>query len=168
MVYFFTGYPLSGKSTYARKWAEYKDLAYFSSGDFARANGMDESEESVLEQDFSLSLNEKINSRVVALIGFGDCVIDGWPRTVDQAMIADSMGVEYRLLFFVVNPLVALERMEKRGRSQDDRPIMEARTEAMIKLQMKLRMTIRRMYTIHGGENTGGNPLWLKEQLANS
>jgi len=162
MIYLFTGYPLSGKSTFAKRWATYKDCGYFSSGRYAREHGMGE-----VQGDLSLAMNSRINTRVLKLVDiFDELVIDGWPRSVEQALLMDSVGKKYTTLFFTVNPLIARQRMLDRNREDDFIEEVENRTKAMVLLHTKLKDIMgHHIVTISGDTTTEEHVSWLEEFL---
>lgn len=122
LCYFFSGMPLSGKSTIARRLAAEEGLAYFSTGEFARSLGMG-MESSIRTRDLSEQYDNKIIEEVVTRCSAGGQVIDGFPRSIEQFEILRSAfrRDQYRLYFVVANPLIIFDRMAKR-RAHEDRP----------------------------------------------
>ena len=122
ICYFFTGMPLSGKSTIACRLAAEENLVYFSTGEFARSLGMG-LEPSIRTRDLSEEHDNEIIKEVMTRCSAGGQVIDGFPRSVEQFEILRSAFRRelYKLYFVVANPLVVYDRMATR-RAREGRP----------------------------------------------
>ena len=83
MKIFIVGYPLSGKSTIGKEIAKRLNCEYLSTGAYARSLGMT-LEASIKEKDFSEEFNDAIEAKVWEILQNKDCVIDGYPRSVEQ------------------------------------------------------------------------------------
>jgi adenylate kinase len=120
MYYFFTGMPLAGKSTIARRLAAEEGLPYLSTGDLARSLGMG-AEDSIRTRDLSEVHDAAIVARVLEECRKGPCVIDGFPRSVEQyRALRDAQSDDRcrRVVFVTANPLTIFDRMSRRRESE--------------------------------------------------
>jgi len=166
MIYCFTGYPLSGKSTWAKNFALSHDFGFFSTGDYARIQGMKTDEKSIIKRDLSLDLNDRINTEVLRRIDHNmDYVIDGWPRSEEQALLLESTGVVYKTIFIALDPMAIMVRMEKRSRPGDEVEQIHGRMLAMIEFHSKLVDMEHDLLYVDGRELEAGGISWLEQQL---
>lgn len=116
MNYFFTGYPLSGKSTLAKALAGATGRGYMSTGDLARSLGMG-LEPSIATHDLSIVHNAEI---VAAAIGasLAGKVVDGFPRSIEQVGALRGAELEFMVIFVVENPVEIYERISERARKE--------------------------------------------------
>jgi len=133
MIYFFTGMPLSGKSTIARRLAAEEDLRYLSTGEYARSLGMG-MEDSIRTRDLSDRFDAQIIERVIKECSSDNVIIDGFPRSIEQInVIMENISLDYVIYFVTANPLVIFDRMESRstieGRPEDNYDIVASRIE---------------------------------------
>lgn len=137
------GAPGSGKGTQATRLAEHFGLTHISSGDLLRQHVTDgtalgrEVQQFVRRGDLvpdSLIL-DVLRKPVVAASQSGGYVLDGFPRTVEQAQIAyavaKDLGVEAQVAVHLAVPREELvRRLLARGRGTDDtEDVIEHRLE---------------------------------------
>lgn len=115
MVYFISGFPVSGKSTIAKALASEIGYEYFSTGDYARSLGMGV-EASIVEKDLSDTFNQTINNKVI-----NECmkniVIDGFPRSLEQFYLIKNIK-KFKIIFIVANPLIIFDRVKLRHKQE--------------------------------------------------
>jgi len=155
MVIFMVGSPLSGKSTIGKQIAKELNLDYFSTGDFAKGLGMDYREKSIKEEDISKEFDDKIIDEVVRLSSTcEDVIIDGFPRSEKQILIANGLGNHCVVIYLYLDPKVIAERASTRQREGDNREdYVIGRINSSIRLKMKLQSVYARdlvVYTIKG------------------
>jgi adenylate kinase family enzyme len=132
------GVACSGKTTLAREVAERLGWVYFSTGDFARSLGVDMREKSIGDRDLSEVLNDQINEKVVGILGDKRCcVLDGFPRSLEQARLLRETGSV--IVFMTVSPYEMVVRATRRSRTGDDIGTITRRHQAAIQLLMDLR-----------------------------
>jgi len=140
MKVFITGYPLSGKSTLGKKIAQRLNCQYLGTGAYARSLGMT-LEDSIKEKDFSEEFNDAIEAKVWEVLQNQDCVIDGYPRSVDQITKILSLQ-DKRVIYCYANPVVIADRLKQRaltdGRVEDTDEIVAGRIRASIELKKEL------------------------------
>lgn len=138
MILCFTGQPLSGKTSVARRVADDYGWKLFSAGEYARQLGMDKYEPSIKEKGISLEMNDAINARVKELASEEEnLVLDGYPRSVEQALLLQSLSHELVVFFFFVNPILFERRLKERGREGDG---LSARDRSLAALEMYERL----------------------------
>ena len=147
------GAPGAGKGTQAELIAERFDITHISSGDLLRKH-VDEgtaigraAKEYLSRGDLvpDAIVMDMLRKPVVAASESGGYVLDGFPRTVDQAKAAyetaASLGVAVEVAIFLeVQASELTRRLLARGRGQDDRPeviehrlqVFEAKTRPML------------------------------------
>jgi adenylate kinase family enzyme len=173
MIICITGEPLSGKSTFARKLAVHLEDRYvlWSSGDYARQKGMQADEASIACSDLSLKLNDEINRYATTMLHeFDDVIIEGWPRSLEQAMVLDSTRQDYLVAFVFTDLPMQLERMCKRGREGDTLETVLQRSKAALRFhgQLVSHLPVRKLvpFTARGLEmNTVGSIECLESYL---
>lgn len=144
------GAPGAGKGTQARRLAERFNIAHISSGDLLRHHVK---EQTSIGQTIKAYVNsgdlvpdavvmDMLRKPVVAAVESGGYVLDGFPRTVDQAKaafeVAAALGVEVQAAVHLDVPDDELiRRLLARGRGADD-------TEEVIshRLQVYREMTV--------------------------
>ena len=127
------GAPGSGKGTQATRLAEHFGLTHISSGDLLRKHVTDgtplgkEVQEYVTRGDLvpDTLLMDVLRKPVVAASKTGGYILDGFPRTVEQAEIAyavaKDLGVEAQVAVHLDVPRAELvRRLLARGRGSDD------------------------------------------------
>lgn len=147
------GAPGAGKGTQAELIAERFGITHISSGDLLRKH-VDEgtaigraAKEYLSRGDLvpDAVVMDMLRKPVIAASESGGYVLDGFPRTVDQAMAAyetaSSLGVAVEVAIFLdVQAAELTRRLLARGRGQDDRPeviehrltVFEASTRPML------------------------------------
>jgi adenylate kinase len=147
------GAPGSGKGTQAQLIAERFGITHISSGDLLRKHVEDgtaigrAAKEYLSRGDLvpDAVVMDMLRKPVVAASESGGYVLDGFPRTVDQAkaayQTASSLGVAVEVAIFLeVQPAELTRRLLARGRGRDDRPeviehrltVFEAKTRPML------------------------------------
>jgi adenylate kinase len=147
------GAPGAGKGTQAGLVAERFGIAHISSGDLLRKHVNDGTTIGRAAKQYlsrgdlvpDAIVMDMLRKPVVAASEAGGYVLDGFPRTVDQARaayeIASELGVAVEVAVFLEVPSSELtRRLLARGRGQDDRPeviehrlqVFEAKTRPML------------------------------------
>ena len=142
MRYVLLGPPGAGKGTQAKLLSEKLNIPHISTGDLFRANigeGTDLGKEAKQYMDAGKLVPTDVTARMVedrlrqddAQDGF---LLDGFPRTVEQAEILDKllkdMNTELEgVLNFKVSDDVVVERMLARGRDDDNEETIRTRME---------------------------------------
>jgi adenylate kinase len=147
------GAPGAGKGTQAGLVAERFGIAHISSGDLLRKHVDDGTTIGRAAKQYlsrgdlvpDAIVMDMLRKPVVAASEAGGYVLDGFPRTVDQARaayeIASELGVAVEVAVFLEVPSSELtRRLLARGRGQDDRPeviehrlqVFEAKTRPML------------------------------------
>jgi adenylate kinase len=147
------GAPGAGKGTQAELIAERFDITHISSGDLLRKHVNEgtaigrAAKEYLSRGDLvpDAIVMDMLRKPVVAASESGGYVLDGFPRTVDQAKAAyetaSSLGVAVEVAIFLeAQPSELTRRLLARGRGQDDRPeviehrlrVFEAKTRPML------------------------------------
>ena len=143
MILAFTGQPLSGKTTVAEELAKRKGYGFFSTGDYARFLGIQVVEPSIRRIGLSLKLNDAINDMVeYKCRQHSNIVLDGYPRSVEQVLLLQSLPSRLYVFFLFVNPVIAKSRMDDRGREDDDWAIINDRSEAAVRMCENLRRVV--------------------------
>lgn len=139
MIICITGQPLAGKSTFADELGRYLGWSVWSSGTYARELGMMPDEDSILAQDLSLSLNERINSHAIDLLtSCNNQIIEGWPRSIEQVMLLEKFRDDFIIIFVFINPVLQMQRMQGRGRKEDIQDVVVKRSEAALRFHNQL------------------------------
>jgi adenylate kinase len=150
------GAPGAGKGTQATRIAEHFHVAHISSGDLLREHVANETEigrkareymerGDLVPDDLVLTMLRKPVTEAAAAGGY---VLDGFPRTVEQAQaaypVAKDLGVAVQLaIHLAVDPASLIERLIARGEDSgraDDTPevirhrieVYEARTQPLL------------------------------------
>ncbi|HST67117.1 MAG TPA: adenylate kinase [Mycobacteriales bacterium] len=129
------GAPGAGKGTQAQLIAERFGITHISSGDLLRKHVEDGTTIGRAAKHYlsrgdlvpDAIVMDMLRKPVVAASESGGYVLDGFPRTVDQAKAAyetaSSLGVAVEVAIFLeVQPAELTRRLLARGRGQDDRP----------------------------------------------
>lgn len=127
----------SGKSTQGKLLAEYLDIPFISMGDIFRTIAQEDSEEGKrikqLQDSGQLIDDQTTIELIKKRLQMDDCsngfILDGFPRTLEQAKSAEDLGFE-KVLYFKLSEEEVLERLLKRGRVDD--------TEDSIKVRLGL------------------------------
>lgn len=170
MHYFFTGTPLAGKSTIARRLSTEEGLPYLSTGDFARSLGMGV-EESIRTRDLSEEHDAAIVARVLEECSKGPCVVDGFPRSVEQyrALCGAMPGLPRRVVFVTANPLVIFDRMVRRqeaeGRPEDTFDFVAGRLRRASEWRRELQAECPDMTLVRGDEVAVSESSTVREAL---
>lgn len=140
MKIFLVGYPLSGKTSIGKEIAKVKKCEYLGTGSYARSLGM-KFEPSIRSKDYSEKFNDAIEEKVWDTIRKGDCVIDGYPRSLDQITKLLSI-TDKRVIYCYANPIVIANRLKRRslaeGRAEDTDEIVADRIKASMELKKLL------------------------------
>ena len=147
------GAPGAGKGTQAELIAERFDVTHISSGDLLRTHVQENTtigrsaREYLTKGDLvpDAVVMDMLRKPVVAASQAGGYVLDGFPRTVDQAktayQTAQELGVAVEVAVYLEVPTAELtRRLLARGRGKDDTPeviehrlqVFEAKTRPML------------------------------------
>jgi adenylate kinase len=147
------GAPGAGKGTQADLIAEHFHIAHISSGDLLRKHVEENSTIGRAAKEYLAKgdlvpdsiVMDMLRKPVVAASQAGGYVLDGFPRTVEQAKaayeIASELGVAVEVAVYLEVPATELtRRLLARGRGKDDRPeviehrlqVFEAKTRPML------------------------------------
>lgn len=135
-----TGLPGAGKGTQAHLLAQFLELPHISTGDLFRQHIADRTELGQTAKTY-IDSGELVPSAItVAMVrdrlGANDVasgfILDGFPRTVDQAMaldelLSDTLGPLDAVLDFTVSEQTVLDRMLARGRADDTDDVIRTR-----------------------------------------
>lgn len=161
MKIFIVGYPLSGKSTIGKELAKRLRCPYLGTGAYARSLGMT-LERSIKEKDFSEEFNDAIESKVWEILQNKDCVIDGYPRSVEQIIKILSLQ-DKRVIYCYANPVIIADRLKQRalidGREEDTDDIVAGRVRASIALKKELEQYVQ-LETIDTGNECELDNFW--------
>lgn len=126
----------SGKSTQGKLLADYLNIPYISTGDIFRNIASVDTDEgrrikTILDSG-KLVDDETVVSLIKKRISESDCgsgfILDGYPRTLEQAQKAEDLNFE-RAIYFKIPKGVVLERLLKRGREDDTEELIKKRLE---------------------------------------
>lgn len=126
----------SGKSTQGQLLAEYLKIPFIATGDILREIAQFETEEGKKIKQILDSGNLVDDKTVVSLIrqriGKDDCkngfILDGYPRTLEQAKKVEDFNFD-KAFYFKVPKAIVVERLLKRGRSDDTEELIDKRLE---------------------------------------
>ncbi len=153
MVVCITGQPLSGKSYLAELMAHIFDYSRFSTGEYARSLGMKKDEESIKQNDISLELNDQINEAVLEQLEHGNVIIDGWPRSVEQALLLQNHREDFLIIYIFIGLKLMMDRMVKRKRFDDTLEMIEGRSRASLKYYYSLAEYMQEKLVVLSAEN---------------
>lgn len=127
----------SGKSTQGKLLAEYLKIPFISMGDIFRNIAQEASEEGKrikqIQESGQLIDDQTTIDLIKKRLQSSDCangfILDGFPRTLEQANSAEDLGFD-KVLYFKLSQQEVLERLLKRGRVDD--------TEDSIKVRLVL------------------------------
>lgn len=122
VIVIFIGPPGAGKGTQCRRLAEYLMIPHISTGDLLRENVRTNTSLGVLAKELidsgALVPDKLVWDMLLQRVTDNDCqrgfVLDGFPRTIDQAKLLDRYLSEYRLASAVVIRLVVNESSLRR------------------------------------------------------
>lgn len=126
----------SGKSTQGKLLAQFLNIPFIATGDIFREIANEDTDEG-RRIKHTLDLGNLVDDEtVVKLIGEriqrDDCkngfIIDGYPRTLEQAKAVEGLNFDKAIYFNVSKDLV-LERLLKRGREDDTEELIKKRLE---------------------------------------
>lgn len=126
----------SGKSTQGKLLSEYLKIPFISTGDIFREISTQDSDEGrrikqILDEG-KLVDNETVVSLIRRRLGRPDSqdgfILDGYPRTLEQAKKVEDLNFDKAIYLFVPEQLVA-ERLLKRGRGDDTEELIKKRLE---------------------------------------
>ena len=147
------GAPGAGKGTQAKLIAERFHIAHISSGDLLRTHVQENTTIGRAAREYLAKgdlvpdaiVMDMLRKPVVAASEAGGYVLDGFPRTVDQAKAAyetaQELGVAVEVAIYLEVPTAELtRRLLARGRGKDDTPeviehrleVFEAKTRPML------------------------------------
>lgn len=140
------GPPGSGKGTQTKLLSERLGFAYFSTGQLSREYAKQDTElgkriKGYIDNGIILPIdiiNEIFITKLESLADAKGIILDGYPRTIDQAQLLEQIMTKYQIkqldiLFLEVDKDNLLERMNKRAaverRADDDPAVMQKRFE---------------------------------------
>lgn len=126
----------SGKSTQGKFLAKYLKVPFISTGDILREMAKEDNDEGkrirhildegrLVDDETVISLIRKRVQRKDSRDGF---ILDGYPRTLEQAYKLDELNFD-KALYFKVSKEIVLERMLERGREDDTDKLIKKRLE---------------------------------------
>lgn len=130
-IYIFLGAPASGKGTQAEKLAKKLNIAHISTGDLLREEVKNETKLGLEAREYmnsgQLVPTELFERILVDRISQDDCkkgyILDGFPRTEEQAHMVDSLnakeGAKIKVIQLVVDEDKLIERMTARAQYQN-------------------------------------------------
>lgn len=140
----FIGGPGAGKGTQSGRIAEFFDLTHISSGDLLRKHVAEGTSLGQRVREFmdrgdlvpDQIVMDMLRKPVLAAAAAGGYILDGFPRTAEQAaaayLVASELGVEVQVAVHLrVDHDVLIDRLLARGRGADDndREVIEHRIE---------------------------------------
>lgn len=140
----FIGGPGAGKGTQSSRIAEFFDLTHISSGDLLRKHVAEGTSLGQRVREFmdrgdlvpDQIVMDMLRKPVLAAAAAGGYILDGFPRTAEQAaaayLVASELGVEVQVAVHLrVDHDVLIDRLLARGRGADDndREVIEHRIE---------------------------------------
>lgn len=140
----FIGGPGAGKGTQSSRMADFFGLTHLSSGDLLRKHIAEGTALGQRVKDFMARgdlvpdqiVMDMLRKPVLAASRTGGYILDGFPRTAEQAhaayLVASELGVEVQVAVHLrVEHAVLVERLMGRGRGADDndRHVIEHRIE---------------------------------------
>jgi len=140
----FIGGPGAGKGTQSARMANFFGLTHLSSGDLLRKHVAEGTALGQRVKEFmdrgdlvpDQIVMDMLRKPVLAASGTGGYILDGFPRTAEQAeaayLVASELGVEVQVAVHLrVDHEVLVERLRGRGRGadDDDRQVIEHRIE---------------------------------------
>ena len=146
------GAPGSGKGTQAERIAAHFGITHISSGDLLRQHVRDDTATGALVRSYveagdlvpDAVVMDMLRKPVEAATAAGGYVLDGFPRTVQQAevayAVASQLGAEVQVAIHLDVPTqVLVDRLLARGRGAEDaRDIIEHRLEVFAEKTMPL------------------------------
>lgn len=140
------GPPGSGKGTQTKLLSEKLGFAFFSTGELSREYAKQDTElgrkiKDLIDNGIILPIeiiNEIFVKKLESLADSPGIILDGYPRTIDQAQLLEEIMQKYEIknldiLFLEVNKENLLDRMNKRAaverRADDDPAVMQKRFE---------------------------------------
>ena len=132
------GAPGAGKGTQAKKLSDYFEWRHLSTGDLLRNEVKNETELGLLANEFMKKgdlVPDKIIINMISNILVNQnagIVLDGFPRTIDQARslshsLEDISKKIDKVLFLDVEESKIISRLTNRGRKDDDPKVIENR-----------------------------------------
>ncbi|MBE7704219.1 MAG: adenylate kinase [Cyanobacteria bacterium SIG29] len=145
-IYIFLGPPASGKGTQAEKLAKKLNIAHISTGDLLREEVKNETKLGLEAREYMnsgrLVPTELFERILVDRISQKDCqkgyILDGFPRTEEQARMIDELNSEenakIKVIQLVVDEDKLIERMTARAKYQnrEDDTVDKLRTRIVV------------------------------------
>lgn len=130
----------SGKSTQGKLLAEYLHIPFIVTGDLLRKIASSDSDEGRRIKKILNAGNLVDDETVVKLIeeriSIDDCkngfILDGYPRTLEQAKAAQDLNFD-KAIYFDVSYEAVLERLLRRGREDDTKKLIKNRLDNYFK-----------------------------------
>lgn len=126
----------SGKSTQGRLLADYLKIPFISTGDIFRKIASEESVEGNRIKkilDSGQLVDDETTAKLVrGRVGLEDCkggfILDGYPRTLEQAKRVEDLNFD-KAIYVNVPKNIILDRLLKRGREDDTEELIKKRLE---------------------------------------
>ncbi|MEM7724836.1 MAG: adenylate kinase [Cyanobacteria bacterium P01_A01_bin.45] len=138
----FLGPPGAGKGTQAKEFAQHRDVPHISTGDILRQALQDKTDLGIQAQGYmskgELVPDELVEAMVEERLSQPDTVsgwlLDGFPRTVDQAIFLAKLLEKInshgeKVINLDVPDDVVVERLLQRGRKDDTEDVIRRRLE---------------------------------------
>lgn len=130
------GLPGSGKGSQAKLLEQRFGWKHVSTGDICRETAIKDTvlgkRVKQLLEEGKLVPDEIMNKMVVDILPKTDYILDGYPRTEEQAVFLDTISNPDAAILLNVSDTVVIERMLKRKREDDTKEIIKKRVEDSI------------------------------------
>ena len=149
MIVVFLGPPGAGKGTQAKKLSNYFGWIHLSTGDLLRSEVENQTKLGLLANEFmqkgDLVPDNLIINMISNVLGKNNSgiLLDGFPRTIDQAKALNNSLVNLKkkinkVFFIDVEEPKIISRLTKRGREDDDPEVIINRLKTYSKLTQPL------------------------------
>lgn len=155
----------SGKSTQGKLLSEYFKIPYISTGDIFREKSQEDTEEGrrikqILESGRLVDdeiTRQLVKERLEKSDVENGYILDGYPRTSKQADLFNTIDYKFDLAInFKLSDETAIERLIKRGRSDDTPELIKTRID-LYKLKTEALISALRGYGIVADVNAEGS-----------
>ena len=149
MIVVFLGPPGAGKGTQAKKLSDYFGWKHLSTGDLLRSEVENQTKLGLLANEFMQKGDLVPDNIIIHMISNvlekdnSGILLDGFPRTIDQAKALNNSLVNLKkkinkVFFIDVEESKIISRLTKRGREDDDPEVIINRLKTYSKLTQPL------------------------------